>query len=116
MTIGERIKFEREKKRMTQKELADKLGKTKNSITEIEKGRSIGQWEKLAELCDILDVSADYILGREDREDREDKEKIPRAEQWEKLRQLCDILDIPIDELTNITEKENSRDHLTAAK
>lgn len=110
MTIGDRIKIEREKKNMTQKDLAEKLGKTKNMITEIEKGRSIGQWEKLGELCDILDVSADYILGREN------KEKDPRAKQWEKLRQLCDILDIPIDELTNITEEENSRKRLTAAK
>ena len=116
MTIGERIKCEREKKRMTQKELADKLGKTKNSITEIEKGRSIGQWEKLGELCDILDVSADYILGRED---REDKEKIPRAVQWEKLKQICAILDIPMNELKEIyadAEKENSRKELKAAK
>ena len=110
MTIGDRIKIEREKKNMTQKDLAEKLGKTKNMITEIEKGRSIGQWEKLGELCDILDVSADYILGREK------KEKDPRAKQWEKLKQLCDILDIPINELKSITEEENSREHLTAAK
>lgn len=105
MTIGERIRREREKKNMTQKELAEKLGKTKNTITEIEKGRSVGQWEKLGELCDILDVSADYILGREK---KEKDEKIPRAEQWDKLNQLCNILDIPINELIKNETKENS--------
>ena len=110
MTIGERIRKAREDKNLTSSELAKIWGKTQASITEIEKDRSTKQYKKLGELCDILDVSADYILGREN------KEKDPRAEQWEKLKQLCDILDIPINELTNITEKENSREHLTAAK
>ena len=49
MTIGERIKREREKKNMTQKDLAEKLGKTKNTITEIEKGRTDHEGEEIEE-------------------------------------------------------------------
>lgn len=105
MTIGERIRKARENKNLSSAELAKIWGKTQASITEIEKDRSTRQYEKLGELCDILDVSADYILGREKKE--KDK-KIPRAEQWEKLNQLCNILEIPINELIKDETKENS--------
>ncbi len=66
MNIGDNIKKARLQKNLTAKELAKEWGKTPAAITEIEKGRSVGQWEKLKELCDILNVSADYILGREE--------------------------------------------------
>ena len=68
MTIGERIKKVRLQQGLTTKELAKQIGKSKNAITEIETGRATSQWEKLREICDILDVSADYILGRTDRD------------------------------------------------
>ena len=64
MTIGERIKKARVEKNLSTTELAKIWGKSQASITEIEKDRSTKQYEKLRELCDILDVSADYIIGR----------------------------------------------------
>ena len=68
MTIGERIKKARENKNLSTTELAKIWGQSQASITEIEKDRSTKQYEKLRELCDILDVSADYIIGRTDRD------------------------------------------------
>ena len=68
MTIGERIKKARVKKNLSTTELAKIWGKSQASITEIEKDRSTKQYEKLRELCDILDVSADYIIGRKNAE------------------------------------------------
>ena len=67
MNIGDNIKNARQRKYLSSKDLAKLWGKTPAAITEIEKGRSIRQWESLNELCDILDVSADYLLGRTDR-------------------------------------------------
>lgn len=67
MTIGQRIKQARENQHLSTTELAKIWGKSQASITEIEKDRSTKQYEKLKELCDILDVSADYILGRTER-------------------------------------------------
>lgn len=66
MTIGQRIKQARENQHLSTTELAKIWGKSQASITEIEKDRSTRQYEKLKELCDILNVSADYILGREE--------------------------------------------------
>ena len=67
MTIGERIRAERIRQNLTAKELATKIGKSRNAVLEMEKGRATGQWETLNELCDALNVSADYILGRTER-------------------------------------------------
>ena len=65
MSIGSRIRNERIKRNLTAAQLAKRTGKTKNAILEIEKDRSVGQMEKLRDLCLELNVSADYILGIE---------------------------------------------------
>ena len=69
MTMGERIRNERERQNLTAKELGEMLGKSKNAMLEIEKGRATEQWEKLRDLCDVLNVSADYILGRSEQKE-----------------------------------------------
>lgn len=108
MTIGQRIKKAREKKKLTTSELAEKWGKSQASITEIEKDRSTKQYEKLGELCDLLDVSADYILGRKTKQESYE-------EQWEKLKKICEIIDIPLEKIIDekIKEKESGRKHLS---
>lgn len=66
MTMGEKIKFLRQKKGMTQQELADKLGyKSKSSVAHIENGRDIPRTLVL-ELATILDTTPSYLMGWED--------------------------------------------------
>ncbi len=64
--IGKRIKYLREKKGLLQKEVAEKIGVTRETIVNIENGRSKGTMEIVEPLCEILGVSPNYlILGRD---------------------------------------------------
>lgn len=66
MTIGDRVKLLRQKKKMTQLELAEKLGyKSKSSVAHIENGRDIPR-SMVVTLADILDTTPSYLMGWED--------------------------------------------------
>ena len=66
MTIGDRVKLLRQKKKMTQLELAEKLGyKSKSSVAHIENGRDIPR-SMVVTLADILETTPAYLMGWED--------------------------------------------------
>lgn len=64
--IGERIKTERLNRDMTQKELAQSLGVTQDSISLWEMGKRIPDTQYIIEFCRVFDISAGYLLGIED--------------------------------------------------
>lgn len=61
---GDRIRRARWLNDMTQVELADRIGKTRTTVTNIENGVQLPTVDTLIMICDVLDVSADWILGR----------------------------------------------------
>lgn len=61
-----RLKSVRRSKRLTQQDLADRLGVSKGTISAYEQGLSYPSLETLVKICDILDTSADYLLGISD--------------------------------------------------
>lgn len=63
--IGIRIKELRETKGLSQKELAIELGVKQNTISQYETSIKRPSYEILILLADFFDVSADYLLGRE---------------------------------------------------
>lgn len=65
MILGERIKTERLKRGMSQQQLGDMLGVTKVSICGYENGTRVPSLETFIELVKILDVTPDYLLGRD---------------------------------------------------
>lgn len=75
MIIGERIKSARKNQNLTQQELGQKLGVSKVSVCGYEKGVRIPTIENFIQLLDILDVSSDYLLGREITAIYEDEEE-----------------------------------------
>ena len=63
-TLGVQIRKYREFRNMTQKQLAEKLGESSGSVIyNWEKGIGRPDCDKLVRLCDILDISADELLG-----------------------------------------------------
>ena len=62
--IGERIKEERERLELTQKELGRKIGVCREIMSQIENGARDIKTERLVRLADALGVTADYLLGR----------------------------------------------------
>lgn len=65
MIIGERIKLARKNKNMSQQELGDLLGVSKVSICGYEKGVRIPTMDNFIQLIEILDLTPDYLLGRD---------------------------------------------------
>lgn len=65
-TFSTRLKELRIEKGLTQKNLAEAIGTTDDSIFSWEKGRSQPSFEMLKVLCIFFDVSTDYLLGLED--------------------------------------------------
>ena len=63
-TIGERIIFLREELDMTQTKLAEKVGLTKMTLYKYEKNKCEPRCEVLSRLSDVLETTADFLIGR----------------------------------------------------
>ncbi|MDO4747607.1 MAG: helix-turn-helix transcriptional regulator [Eubacteriales bacterium] len=60
--MGQRIMLRRKSLRLTQEELAEKIDVSTQMISNLELGKKAIRPENLAKVCDVLDVSADYVL------------------------------------------------------
>ncbi len=70
MTIGERIKFRREELKLTQQELADRVGyKGKTAISKIEAGERDLRQSMIRPMATALETSVDFIMGWDDEVD-----------------------------------------------
>lgn len=63
--FGNRIRALRLQKKMTQAELANKLGVTKSVISAYETGLRMPSYDILIQMARIFKVSTDYLLGVE---------------------------------------------------
>ena len=63
-SVGERIKMLRIKARLTQQQLADKVGGiSASAIGMYEQGRRNPDMERIIRLCEVFSVSTDSLLG-----------------------------------------------------
>ena len=63
--IGIRIMQRRKARGMTQEELAERIGFSKNHISSIERGLNVPTTQFLFKLCNVLGESPDYyLIGR----------------------------------------------------
>ena len=60
--IGRRVRHRREAAELSQDQLAEKLGLSKNHISSIECGKSLLTTKRLLALCDVLGGTPDYYL------------------------------------------------------
>lgn len=60
--MGQRIMVRRKSLRMTQEELAEKLGVSTQMISNLELGKKAIRPDNLAKVCTVLELSADFIL------------------------------------------------------
>lgn len=64
--IGKKIKNARTEKNMTQMDLADAMGISFQAVSNWERGNSMPDVAKLPDLCEILGLNLDELLGNED--------------------------------------------------
>ena len=60
--MGQRIMIRRKSLRMTQEEMAEKLGVSTQMVSNLELGKKAIRPENLAKVCSVLGLSADFIL------------------------------------------------------
>lgn len=63
--FAQRIRFLRQSWEMNQVQLAEKLGVTKQSVSNWENDNIVPSIEMLVKIADFFSVSADYLLGRD---------------------------------------------------
>ena len=60
--LGNRVAKERKKNKLTQEQLAEKIGMTNNYISNIENNYSIPSLETLIKICEELNITPDSLL------------------------------------------------------
>ena len=61
--MGERIYFRRKALKLTQEELAEKIGVSTQMISNLELGKKAIRPENLLNICSVLNISSDYVLS-----------------------------------------------------
>ncbi|MBX8942319.1 helix-turn-helix domain-containing protein [Enterococcus faecalis] len=69
MEFGDKLKKLREKRNMTQRELANLLFLKQSSISDYENNKSIPNGDIIKKISSIFDVSANYLLDISDKND-----------------------------------------------
>lgn len=67
MNMGEKLKSLRIEKKLTQKQVADRIGLAISAVSSYESGSRYPSYEALIKLAHIFHVSTDYLLGMTDR-------------------------------------------------
>lgn len=64
MTLGERIRYLRDKKHIERQELAKSIGITYHALSKYETDDRDPDYETLVKIADYFEVTTDYLLGR----------------------------------------------------
>lgn len=121
MKFGERLAKLRKENKITQKELAMKLGVSRGTIGMYEIGQRDPDTETISKIADFFDVSTDYLLGRTDirtpyNKTTTDKEKTPfnidelSPESQKELEKFIELL-----KLKDKMEMDKSNDETSSA-
>ena len=63
--IGQRIKCKRIEKGLTQERLSELIGVGTSHMSHLESGKTVPSMDVFIKLCNVLEYSADELLGRE---------------------------------------------------
>lgn len=107
MNFAERLKELRKENQCTQKQLANYLGLTPNSVCEWENSRSEPSIASLSKIAAYFEVSVDFLIGNSDDFGNIMIEKnTPQltAEEWQLVEDFC-ALSVPGKQLIKTTMK-----------
>ena len=91
--FSSRLSMFRQNKNMTQEELAGRMGVTPQALSKWERGHSLPDILLLKELCRILEISADDLLGIENLKITENGNGLAQEEIWHKLQNCLEPLE-----------------------
>lgn len=85
MKFGEKIAKLKKLKKMSQVELAEKTGISRDAISKYERGDVMPSIEYAKRIADVLGVSLDYLVSDSDQEEVLDNEAIKRIKEIQLL-------------------------------
>jgi len=90
--VADRLKYLRHGVKLSQKDLAEKLGISQSAINRYENGQAEASYQTLLLYADFYDVSLDYIYGRTDKPQGTLYEFRPKViENSEEMRQFIEM-------------------------
>lgn len=92
--FGSRLAECRRGKNLTQEEFSNQLGITPQALSKWERGLSAPDLFMVSDICRILDVSADYLIGTKTGRITEDGNMEVQKEIWSNLRNTLDTLQL----------------------
>ena len=95
MVVGNRIKEERIRRKMSQQQLGDLLGVTKVSVCGYENGTRTPTMETFLRLIEVLETTPDYLLGRDINVICEEEEKYVKKISKDDLNLINEIKKYP---------------------
>lgn len=94
--IGERLKTLREEKKLTQQEVAEKLGISRGRYSQYELNSRLPDYDLLIKIADFFGVTVDYLVGFTEKKDHRLKSVSPEMSKaigiLEKRTEMLDIL------------------------
>ena len=79
MKLEERLVTVRKGKGMSQEQLAEQVGVSRQAVSKWETGEALPDYAKLLALADALEVSLDYLCGRADGPTAEEQAAVPKG-------------------------------------
>lgn len=106
--LNQNIKNFRAFRKMTQEELATQIGKTKNVISNWERGDNSPDVDTVVKLCKVLSVTPNQMFGWEPCREYEKytEEMKMMEEQLKELKQKKDIIQHEIDKISRLLRQE----------
>ena len=80
--LGEKLFELRKAKNLSQEEVADKLGVTRQSVSKWETNQSTPDFDKIVPLCELFEISTDELLigKREDKKEIKEEKVLTKEE------------------------------------
>ncbi len=93
MTLGEKLAKARKEKNITQEQLADNLGVSRQSISKWESDAAYPETDKLIRMSKLFDCSLDYLLKENVTEKAEKETPDKQGASVTRIFSLCNVLD-----------------------
>lgn len=91
--IGRRIRQRRKEKHLTQEDLAERIGLSKNHVSNMERGKYLPTTQTFLRLCDVLGETPDYYLMGKISADTDQISALVRQLPEQSQRILCKLVE-----------------------
>ena len=85
MTLGEKITKLRKQKKLSQIDIANTIGVSRDAISKYERSDIVPSVENAKKIADSLDVSLDYLVSEEEQQEAIDNKMMQRIKELQKL-------------------------------